>query len=106
MEAYFANPEQEIWFTALEDQPIGVAYCAPEPVTAGTWNLRLLWIEEEFRGYGYGKALVAKVENELSTRHARLLIVETSQLPEFESARKFVTIQGGDEINRVSAPWK
>ena len=73
----------------MEGQPIGVAYCSPEPVTAGIWNLRLLWIKEEFRGRGYGKALVAKVENELSTRHARLLIVETSQLPEFESARKF-----------------
>ncbi|NJL83876.1 MAG: GNAT family N-acetyltransferase [Chloroflexaceae bacterium] len=66
-----------------------MAYCAPEPVTSGTWNLLMLWIKEEKHKQGYGSALVAHVEKSLVDRGGRLLIVETSGLPEFESARIF-----------------
>ena len=90
LDAHWANPQQAIWLTALADeQPIGVAYCAPEPVTNGTWNLLMLWVKDGFEGKGFGRALVSGVEDELRERGARLLIVETSQLPDFEPARKF-----------------
>ena len=90
LDAHWANPQQAIWLTALDDeQPIGVAYCAPEPVTNGTWNLLMLWVKDGFEGKGFGRALVSGVEDELRERGARLLIVETSQLPDFEPARKF-----------------
>ena len=89
LEAYFENPEEAIWLSALDQEPVGVAYCAPEPVTSGTWNLLMLWMKDGFEGQGFGKALVDEVERELKSRHARLLIVETSHLPEFEKARVF-----------------
>ena len=69
--------------------PIGVAYCIPEPITDGTWNLLMLWLQEGFLGKGFGNALVSEIEKQLIERNARLLIVETSQLPDFERARKF-----------------
>ena len=89
LDAYLENPEGEIWFTAVEDKPVGFAYCAPEPVTSGTWNLLMLWTKEGYEGKKFGSSLVSSVENELKKREARLLIVETSQLPEFETARSF-----------------
>ena len=90
LDAHWTNPQQAIWLTALADeQPVGVAYCAPEPVTNGTWNLLMLWVKDGFEGKGFGRALVSGVEDELRERGARLLIVETSQLPDFEPARKF-----------------
>ena len=90
LDAYLANSEDAIWLTALANAaPVGVAYCIPEPITDGTWNLLMLWLQEGFAGKGFGRALVAEVENELLNRNARLLIVETSQLPDFEPARKF-----------------
>ena len=89
LDTHFKNPGEEIWLTVLDDDPVGFAYCAPEPVTSGTWNLLMLWTKEGFQGQGFGKALVAEVENQLKERNARLLVVETSQLPEFESARAF-----------------
>jgi len=89
LDAHFQNPEEAIWLTAIVQAPIGVAYCAPEPMTSGTWNLLMLWIKDGFEGRGFGKALVQQVENELATRGARLLIVETSPLPKFDSARNF-----------------
>lgn len=94
LDAYFANQGEAIWLTALEGSPVGVAYCAPEPVTSGTWNLLMLWIKDGFEGREFGKALVSEVENQLKQHQARLLIVETSQLPEFETARAFYERSG------------
>ena len=95
LDAHWDNPQQAIWLTAIDtEQPVGVAYCAPEPVTDGTWNLLMLWLQDGFAGQGFGKALVAEIEKELRARSARLLIVETSQLPEFERARKFYQSYG------------
>ncbi|MUH73213.1 GNAT family N-acetyltransferase [Psychrosphaera haliotis] len=89
LDNHLENPDDEIWFTALENEPVGFAYCAPEPVTSGTWNLLMLWTKEGYKGKGFGRSLVSAVESELKSRGARLLIVETSQLPEFETARAF-----------------
>ena len=90
LDAYLANSQEAIWLTALTNAaPVGVAYCAPEPVTDGTWNLLMLWLQDGFEGKGFAQALVAEIENELRARNARLLLVETSQLPDFERARKF-----------------
>lgn len=37
---YFAvRDSSEIWLTAGGTQPVAVAYCAPEKMTEGTWNL-------------------------------------------------------------------
>ena len=66
-----------------------MAYCAPEPVTSGTWNLLMLWTREDRHGLGHGTALVLDVERALRARNARLLIVETSASPGFAPARSF-----------------
>lgn len=90
LDAHFENPDAAIWLTALDNEtPVGVAHCAPEPVTSGTWNLLMLWTKEGYSGQGHGTALVTDVEHALNQRGARLLIVETSQLPAFAPARAF-----------------
>lgn len=86
---YLEGDSHDIWLTAIEDSPVGVAYCAPEPVTSGTWNLLMLWTRHDKGHQGYGSALVQHIESELTQRGARLLIVETSGLPEFEAANAF-----------------
>jgi ribosomal protein S18 acetylase RimI-like enzyme len=77
------------WLTADDGDPVGVAYCAPEPVTEGTWNLLMLWTRADRHGRGHGAALVNQAMRELSARQARLLLVETSGLPAFAPARAF-----------------
>ncbi len=89
LEQYLAYNGEEIWLTADDGEPVGVAYCAPEPVTSGTWNLLMLWTRSDRHGKGHGTSLVQQVEHELRRRAARLLIVETSGLPEFALARSF-----------------
>ena len=78
-----------IWLTADDGEPVGVAYCTPEPATSGTWNLLMLWTRSDRHGRGHGSALVDSIEAAIRAQDARLLIVETSGLPAFESARAF-----------------
>jgi GNAT superfamily N-acetyltransferase len=71
LEQHLAGNGEGIWLTADDGEPIGVAYCAPEPVASGTWNLLMLWTRSDRHGKGHGASLVAHVEHELKSRAAR-----------------------------------
>ena len=83
------DDENGKWILAqLEQQVIGLAYYKRELLTAGTWNLLCLAVSPEFQRIGVGSKLVAYVENELREGKERLLIIETSNLPDQDKARK------------------
>lgn len=88
---YFANSEtEEIWLTRLDNnKPIAIAYCAPERLTDGTYNLYLIAVHKDFQAQGIGGQIMAYVESLLQSKGKRILLVETSGLPEFELTRKF-----------------
>ncbi|WP_029417935.1 GNAT family N-acetyltransferase [Brevundimonas bacteroides] len=77
------------WLTLDDGEPIGVAYFAPERMTAGTWNLLLIAIRSDRQGQGLGARLIDAVEQALASDGQRVLLVETSGLPEFERTRAF-----------------
>lgn len=91
MQDYFSNPQtSDIWLTArLDEQVVGVCYCAPEKLTDGTFNLYLIAVHKNHHSKGIGKILVNQLEAELKQKSVRLLIVETSSLPEFEPTKSF-----------------
>jgi ribosomal protein S18 acetylase RimI-like enzyme len=88
---FFTNPEtQDIWLTKLiNEKPVAIAYCAPERLTAGTYNLYLIAVLKDFQGKGIGGELMNYIETLLKSEGNRVLLVETSGLPEFELTRKF-----------------
>jgi ribosomal protein S18 acetylase RimI-like enzyme len=88
---YFSNSEtEEIWLTRLDNnRPIAIAYCAPERLTDGTYNLYLIAVHQDFQAQGIGGQIMAYVESYLQSKGKRILLVETSGLPEFELTRKF-----------------
>jgi GNAT superfamily N-acetyltransferase len=55
---------------------------------------------------GRGTALLRHVERVLAERGERLLLVETSGLPEFERTRAFYLKNGYDEEARIREFWK
>ena len=89
LDQHLLEGSSAIWLTAFEEEPIGVAYCNPEPVSSGVWNLLMLWIREDKQRLGLGRKLVEQVELNLKEKGARLLLVETSSKPMFETARMF-----------------
>jgi ribosomal protein S18 acetylase RimI-like enzyme len=88
---YFSNEATtDIWLTKeIDNVPIAVAYCAPERMTEGAFNLYLIAVDKNLQGKGIGADIMTYVENLLLETGGRILIVETSGLPEFELTRKF-----------------
>lgn len=79
-----------IWLTACEGNDVlGFAYCEPERITDGTHNLLAIAVEPSRQGAGIGQIIVAAVENAVRESGGRLLLVETSSLPDFERTRGF-----------------
>lgn len=81
--------------------PRAVAYSAPEPMTDGTSNLLLIAVHPEQQGHGIGQALMRDVEVTLAAHGQRVLLVETSGLPEFERTRDFYRRFGYTQEARI-----
>lgn len=95
-----------VWVTDDDGGPVGVAYYAPEPMTDGTWNLYMLAVRPDRQRQGRGAALIRHVEQALTARGARLLLVETSGLAGFERTRAFYRTCGYEEEARIREFYK
>ncbi len=105
---YLDNPEsEEIWFTNVrEGKVIGLGYCTPEKLTEGTYNLLAIAVRKELQGKGEGRKMITYIENLLTERANRILIVETSSSPVFELTRKFYDKLGYRKEATIQDFWK
>ena len=92
---------KDLWFVADDNGLKGVLYCAPEPMTKGTWNVLMLLVDPDHQGQGYGSKLMQAAEQALIAQGDRLLIVETSSLDAFEGARAFYAKCGFTQEARI-----
>jgi ribosomal protein S18 acetylase RimI-like enzyme len=91
----------EYWLTYEESKPVAIAYCAPEQMTEGTWNLYLIAVHPDYQGQGIGTSLLHYIEQMLISRRERILLVETSSLETFEDTREFYRKCGYNEEARI-----
>jgi ribosomal protein S18 acetylase RimI-like enzyme len=99
---YFdGDASDDLWLTVDDGGPVAVAYCAPERMTQGTWNLYLIAVHPDRQGQRRGAALLRRVEQTLAARGERVLLVETSGLPSFEPTRAFYRKCGYEEEARI-----
>lgn len=89
------------WITDDDDGLVGLAYCEPERMTSGTWNLQLIGVHPTHQKQGRGGKLLRFVEETLAGRGARVLLVETMGTPDFEHVRAFYRKNGYDEEARI-----
>lgn len=89
-EPYLSGTQPHIWLVADTGTVLhGFAYCEPERITDGTYNLLAIAVNPGRQGAGVGRALVAAVEQAVRDLNGRVLLVETSSLSEFERTRRF-----------------
>jgi GNAT superfamily N-acetyltransferase len=100
---YFSGDSDSahFWITDDDNGPVGVAYCEPERMTNRTWNLQLIAIRPDHQGQGRGATLLRYVEQTLTARGGRMLLVETSGLPGFERTRAFYAKCGYEKEARI-----
>jgi ribosomal protein S18 acetylase RimI-like enzyme len=70
-------------------------------MTEGTWNLLLIAVHPERQGEGIGAALMTHAETILAAQGERVVLVETSGLPEFERTRGFYDRLGYEREARI-----
>lgn len=85
----------------FEDRLCGLVYCEPERMTQGTWNMQLIAVHPSFQKQRIGAALIAETERMLGTYRARILLVDTAGLEEFEYVRRFYLNQGFQNEARI-----
>lgn len=89
-EPYLIGGSPHVWLTAHEgSRVLGFAYCEPERMTEGAYNLLAIAVDPDRQRRGVGQGLVANMEHALRARAGRILLVETSSLPAYEQARSF-----------------
>jgi len=99
---YFGGSSDERFWLVDDDRGVvGVAYCEMERMTDGTWNLQLIAVRPDHQGQGRGTALLRCVEQTLTVRDGRMLLVETSGLPSYERTRAFYAKCGYEEEARI-----
>lgn len=94
-------PGAALWLTHDDGGVDAIAHCAPERMTDCAWNLLLIAVHPDRQGRGVGGMLTRHVEAILRDRGGRILLVETSGLPEFEASRAFYRRSGFEREGRV-----
>ncbi|MEA5464539.1 GNAT family N-acetyltransferase [Leptothoe sp. PORK10 BA2] len=96
-----SKDNDSFWLTDNDDGPVGVAYCEPERMADGTWNLQMILIHPDRQEQGRGTRLLQFVEQEVTARSGRMLIIDTSGVPEFERTRAFYAKCGYEAEARI-----
>jgi ribosomal protein S18 acetylase RimI-like enzyme len=105
---YFNNPEtQDIWFTYIDNnKPIAIGYCVPEKLTEGTYNLLAIGVSQSIQRKGIASTMMSFIEQLLTQKNARILIVETSSDDAQIGAREFYLKIGYSQVAVIKDFWK
>ena len=80
---------------------LGFVYHAPEPMTEGSWALWWIVVRTDIHGQGLGARLLKFAEQDCLENGARVLFVETSNLPHYEPTRQFYLKRGYEQEARL-----
>jgi len=92
---------KDFWLTYAEEKAVAIAFCAPEKMTEGTWNVYLIAVHPDYQGQGIGMAMMHYIEQTLALRGERLLLVETSGLESFAGTRAFYRKCGYEQEAKI-----
>jgi len=113
LEVYLNDAGQKDYWLAgavdQADQPVGYVCYGPTPMTAGTYDLYWIAVDPAWHGRGAGSLLIEFVEQQVcqpalmdtAAEPARMLIIETSSLPRYESARRLYQRHHYREVARM-----
>lgn len=101
-EPFLSGRAPHFWMVAQRaGRTVGFAYCEPERMTDGTYNLLAIAVAPEHQRSGAGAALTRSIAAALRQKGGRLLLVETSTEPDHDPARAFYVKEGFTEEGRI-----
>lgn len=84
-----------------QDQPIGYICYGPTPMTKGTFDLYWIVVNPKWQNKGIGSRLLNFLEEYVKRQGGRMILADTSSIPEYEKTHKFYTSNGFKEVARI-----
>ena len=81
--------------------PLGYICHGPSPMTQGTFDLYWIAVDPGSQGTGVGSRLVDFLEKALRQKEGRMILADTSTVPQYEKTRRFYLRQGFEEVARI-----
>jgi ribosomal protein S18 acetylase RimI-like enzyme len=84
-----------------DDHAIGYICYGPVPMTQGAFDLYWIVVEPLSQGQGVGSKLLHFLEDTITERKGRMILIDTSSIPPYEKTQKFYSRHGFQEVARV-----
>jgi ribosomal protein S18 acetylase RimI-like enzyme len=84
-----------------QDQAIGYICYGLAPMTQGTFDLYWIAVDPDFQEKGVGSKLLSFLEEVLKAEGGRMVLADTSTIPQYEKTRKFYLKNGFQEVARI-----
>lgn len=88
--------------TDEHDLVLGYICYGPAPMTSGTWDVYWIAVSRGFQRRHIGSLFLRCAEIEIRTEGGRLIVIETSSRPSYDSARKFYEKMGYHVSARIA----
>lgn len=84
-----------------QDQPMGYICHGHTPMTEGTFDLYWIAVDPDFQQHGIGSKLLVFLEKLIRELKGRMILADTSTIPQYERTRRFYVKNGFQEVARV-----
>jgi ribosomal protein S18 acetylase RimI-like enzyme len=84
-----------------QDHPLGYICFGPVPMTQGTFDLYWIAVDPESQREGVGSKLIDFLDEMVKIMQGRMILADTSTVPQYEKTRSFYLRKGFQEVARI-----
>lgn len=85
-----------------QDQPVGYICFGSTPMTQGAYDLYWIVVDPNFQGQGIGSRLLGFLEGVVREEGGRMILADSSTIPQYEMIQKFYLQNGFQEVAKVA----
>lgn len=86
----------------VQDQPLGYICYGPTPMTTGTFDLYWVAVDPDSQEQGIGSRLLDFLDGVVRSQGGRMILADTSTIPQYEKTSKFYLRNGFKEVARIA----
>lgn len=87
----------------VDDQDLAIGYIChgPTPMAQGTFDLYWIAVDPDSQEQGAGSKLVGFLEEGVKARGGRMILADTSTVPQYEKTQRFYVKNGFQQVARI-----
>ncbi len=84
-----------------QDRVVGYICHGPTPIAQGTFDLYWIAVDPDFQEHGVGSKLLGFLEEGVKARGGRMILADTSTIPQYDKTKKFYVKNGFQEVAKI-----